>query len=134
MKKELQDKLFTKYPKIFAQRKLPMTQTCMCWGIECGDGWYKIIDLLCELLQWDTDKNKHPQIEAVQVKEKHGSIRFYTNGEDDKQHGLICFAERLSEETCEECGSMENVTQTTGWICTLCPICLVKYKKDKGIN
>ena len=31
MKKELQEKLFTKYPKIFVQKDLPKDQTCMCW-------------------------------------------------------------------------------------------------------
>lgn len=129
MKKELQDKLFKKYLKIFVQRKLSMTQTCMCWGIDTGDGWYRIIDLLCELLQWDIDQNNHPQIEAVQVKEKYGGLRFYTNGEDDKQGGLICFAEHLSEITCEDCGSMEDVTQTTGWVATLCKSCMQKRKE-----
>jgi hypothetical protein len=134
MKKKLQDQLFKKYPKIFRQRKLPMSQTCMCWGINTGDGWYKIIDLLCSLLQWDTDENEYPQVEASQVKEKFGGLRFYTNGENDKQHGLIYFAEQLSKITCEVCGSMDNVTQTRGWIVTLCPKCMIKYKKEKGIK
>lgn len=51
MKAELQNKLFEKYPKIFAQKDLPATQTAMCWGITCGDGWYDIIDTLCETIQ-----------------------------------------------------------------------------------
>ena len=32
MKQELEEKLYTKYPKLFKERGLPMTQTCMCWG------------------------------------------------------------------------------------------------------
>ena len=134
MKKELQDKLFQKYPKIFRQKNLSMQETCLCWGLECGDGWYKIIDLLCELLQWDIDNNKYPQIEATQVKEKYGGLRFYTNGENEHQSGQISYACNLSEITCEECGSMENVTQTTGWIVTLCSDCLKKYKKERGLK
>ena len=47
MNQRLQDKLYEKYPKIFGQKDLPMTQTAMCWGIDCGDGWYNIIDTLC---------------------------------------------------------------------------------------
>ena len=27
-----------------------MTETAMCWGFECGDGWYHLIDTLCNLL------------------------------------------------------------------------------------
>ena len=38
MKAELQNKLFEKYPKIFGQKDLPMTQTAMCWGIDCEIG------------------------------------------------------------------------------------------------
>lgn len=134
MKEELQDKLFKNYPKIFAQRKLPMTETCMCWGVETSSGWYWLIDKLCSQLQWDIDHNKHPQVEATQVKEKFGSLRFYTNGADDTQEGMISLAEFMSEYICEHCGSTEGVSQTKGWIVTLCPKCLGKYKKDRGLK
>lgn len=134
MNTENTKKLLKKYPKIFIQHTWSIKDSAMPWLFECGDGWYKIIDLLCELLQWDIDENKHHQIEATQVKEKYGGLRFYTNGEDDKQHGLICFAQRLSEETCEECGSMEDVTQTKGWICSLCPTCMKVYKNKRGLK
>ena len=50
MKTELQEKIFNKYPKIFGDRTKPMTETCMCWGLEVGDGWYNLIDVLCEAL------------------------------------------------------------------------------------
>lgn len=134
MNKENTKKLLEKYPKIFIQHTWLIKDSAMPWLFECGNGWYKIIDLLCELLQWDIDENKHCQIEATQVKEKYGGLRFYTNGEDEKQHGLICFAEHLSEHTCEQCGSMDNVTQTTGWVVTMCPPCLKVYKKEKGMK
>ena len=125
--------LLEKYPKIFRQHTLPMTETCMCWLFECGDGWYNLIDTLCSLLQWDIDKNKHPQIEAIQVKEKYGTLRFYTNGNNERQYGYINFAEYLSAFICEECGSNNNVTQTEGWIVSLCPKCMKKYiKKHAG--
>ena len=51
MKKELQDKLFEKYPRIFKQKDLSSQETVMCLGITCGDGWYDIIDTLCEAIQ-----------------------------------------------------------------------------------
>ena len=51
MKAELEKKLFKKYPKIFAQKDFPMTHTAMCWGIECPDSWYWIIDNLCHSIQ-----------------------------------------------------------------------------------
>jgi hypothetical protein len=126
-------KLLEKYPKIFIQHSKPMTETCMCWLFECGDGWFKIIDLLCEMLQWDIDHNKHPQIEASQVKEKFGSLRFYVNGSDDKQDGMIDYVCALSNYVCEHCGSMEDVTQTKGWITTICKKCLDKKDGIKNV-
>ena len=138
MKSELQKKLFEKYPKIFRQKDLSMKETCMCWGIDTGDGWYDLIDMLCDQLQFNTDRNHHPQVEATQVKEKYGTLRFYygiiplENATEDiweKRYvghidGLINFAEFLSGTICENCGTNQKVTQTEeGWITTLCDNC-----------
>lgn len=125
---KLQNKLFKKYPKIFSQRKLPMSQTCMCWGITCDNGWYMLIDKLCEFLQFHTDKNDHKQVIATQVKEKFGGLRFYNIGGDKYLSGAIDFAEVLSNEICEGCGSTEGISQTKGWITTLCRDCMANTK------
>ena len=53
MRKELDEKLCEKYPLIFKNRHADMTETAMCWGFECGDGWYNLIDVLCGLLYND---------------------------------------------------------------------------------
>jgi hypothetical protein len=126
MKQELQEKLFEKYPKIFAEKDLPMQQTCMCWGISTGDGWYWLIDNLCEALQHDIDRNNYSQIKATQVKEKFGGLRFYVNGASNEQYAIISFAEGLSYSVCEQCGSTKDVKQTKGWIISLCPECMEK--------
>jgi len=126
MRIELQQKLFEKYPKIFKQKDLSIKESCMPWGISCGDGWYDLIDSLCDLLQWDIDKNKEPQIEATQVKEKYGTLHFYTDRETEKQGGYINFAEYFSANICENCGSTKNVKATNGWISYLCEDCMKK--------
>ena len=120
MRKELQDKIFEKYPKLYRQKDLDMKQTAMCWGISCGDGWYNIIDNLSSTIQNRVDwlngegyhdyRNDLPEdhvkitIEAVQVKEKYGGLRFYINQSDSYIDGAISFAEHLSYKTCETCG------------------------------
>ena len=53
MRKELDEALCAKYPLIFKDRNADMRTTAMCWGLECGDGWYNIIDTLCGLLTSD---------------------------------------------------------------------------------
>ena len=152
MKKKLKvSDLIKKYPKIFRQSKLPMTQTAMCWGISTGDGWFKLLDNLCSRLQFDTDKNNYPQVEAIQVKEKYGTLRFYYTSIPSKesleknkkrpgslecmfgvQEGVISVFEQLSAQTCEKCGKMDGVTQTDGWIVTLCPECMKAYEEKSS--
>jgi len=53
MRRELDSQLCEKYPLIFKDRNADMRTTAMCWGLECGDGWYNIIDTLCGLLTND---------------------------------------------------------------------------------
>jgi hypothetical protein len=114
----------------------------MCWGFECSDGWANIINVLCHCIQshidwsekqavWDVEWNEKnpdkqrevtkpcPQVIAVQVKEKFGSLRFYVEGGDDITHGMIRMAESMSELTCEVCGS-PGKQRPGGWVKTLC--------------
>jgi len=181
MKPELEKKLFDEYPKLFVQKDLPMSQTCMCWGVDTGDGWYWLIDNLCDAIQKYCDsrnegvviRNKEKgrrwwqgywygswqpwkksfwralrnlwkrfrernlleeewQIEAVQVKEKFGGLRFYISGGDDEVYGMISLAEHLSYKICEWCGTLKEVkVYSEGWTRTLCPNCNKNWKDGK---
>ncbi len=132
MNPKLEKQLYDKYPKIFRQKDLPMTQTCMNWGIETSDGWYWLIDNLCDSIQRYIDDNKLPQLEAVQVKEKYASLRFYYDGGDDHIDGMVWLAEHMSYSICEICGTTKNVTvNETGWITTRCKRCRTKEEKKR---
>ena len=67
-------------PILYNQRKLPCTETCMCWGIEAGEGWLKPLTKLSKRLE---DINNawwpllHIRVQADQVKEKYGTLHFY---------------------------------------------------------
>ena len=65
MKKELDEELCRKYPKLFRDRHAPMTVTCMCWGFDCGDGWYNIIDALCGNIQSHIDNRRKQRANAL---------------------------------------------------------------------
>lgn len=124
MSPELDKKLCEKYPKIFADRDGHPMRTAMCWGFECGDGWYDLIDRLCGWLQFNTDRNGHlpkyaNQVVAVQVKEKFGGLRFYVNNASDVQDGAISFAESMSYRICDVCGAPGKPNKE-GWIRTRC--------------
>jgi hypothetical protein len=67
MKRELDEALCAKYPLIFKDRNADMRTTAMCWGLECGDGWYNIIDVLCGLLtsEYRGAKNRYDHFVEV---------------------------------------------------------------------
>ena len=124
MKRELDEYLCKAYPEMMVDRNKPMTETCMCWGFECGDGWFQILNQLMHNIQhhinWkNKDGNIVPQVVLQQVKEKFGTLRFYYSGGDDYISGLVSMAESMSGVTCEECG--KPGTSTSGsWIKTVC--------------
>ena len=124
MRQELDQLLCERYPKIFANRHRPMTETCMCWGFEHGDGWFNIIDQLCGAIQnhidWqDKQGQQVAQVVADQVKEKFGTLRFYYSGGDDIIDGMVRMAEAMTAVTCEVCGA-SGKQRSGGWIRTLC--------------
>jgi hypothetical protein len=141
MKKELDEALCAKYPNIFVNRHGDMKETLMCWGFECGDGWYQVLDSLCANIQHHIDwQNKNfekgftqykqvPQVVAVQVKEKFGGLRFYYDGGDDIIDGMVRMAESWAANTCEECGAPGTVRHG-GWIRTLCD----KHESERQLN
>jgi hypothetical protein len=112
MSPSLEDALYARYPSIFAKWFLPPGQAEMARGIECDDGWFPLIDTLCEALQWETDHDDAPQIVALQIKEKFGSLRFHAVRGSDAQVGMIRLAARMSERICEVCGAPSTPMRT----------------------
>lgn len=133
MKKELDEELCRKYPKIFADRFEDMKTTAMCWGFECSSGWHFIIDTCCQHIQSYIDNNAHldiPQVVATQVKEKFGTLRFYYDGGNEYIDGIVSHTEYLSEFYCEECGTTNEVGLTAGWYKTICKKCWIDEKTN----
>ena len=127
MKQELDTLLCERYPKLMVNRNKPMQETCMCWGFDCGDGWFNILDQLMGNIQHHIDwKNKKEEVVAQvtldQVKEKFGTLRFYYTGGDDVIDGMVRMAESMSGVMCEECSAPAK-THGPGWIRTICEPC-----------
>jgi len=55
MKKENDEYLCKVYPKMMVNRDKSMQETCMCWGFECGDGWFQILNQLMGNIQHHID-------------------------------------------------------------------------------
>lgn len=128
------EEIIQKYPKIFVPYEgNPMD---INWhGVP--KGWLPIIDKLCGSMQnyidsykrWDKEKQDWihpPQITCTQMKEKFGGLRFYYNGGDDLIEGMIVMAEYLCSNTCQQCGSEQDLGKTKHWISVLCRSCVIK--------
>lgn len=126
---EFVNRLETKYPEMFS---------APYGGVCTSEGWWPIIESLCEQIQshinWRNGvherlkvdnphdaviPDKVPQVVVNQIKEKFGGLRFYYDGGDDIIDGMVQMAEAWAAHTCEVCG-MPGKSRPGGWIQTLC--------------
>ena len=89
------------------------------------DGWRKAFGLqMCEELKQELIRiNKIDEFRIVQIKEKFGELRFYTNWTTDEIEAIINKYTKLSRKTCIVCGKPATVI-TTGWISPFCNDCI----------
>ena len=97
-----------------------------CKYIDCGLGWYDLIEDLCAKIHEEVAKEPIDGIEQyhfypmiAQVKEKFGGLRFYMHRETEEISKLIEIAERKSETICEVCGA-PGTLRGVGWYHTAC--------------
>lgn len=78
MHEDLEMKLVNDFPTIFKFYKGDPRETCMAWGMSCGDGWFDLIYDMCDRVdQLCKTHSKDVEVIADQVKEKFGGLRFY---------------------------------------------------------
>ena len=128
MSPELDKALFKKYPKLYRGESSPPTENLMCFGFECGPGWFKIIDELSQYIENynDTCENVEDYCVALQVKEKFGGLRFYVAGGNEQIFERIFNAESESMKTCENCGKPGKL-RGNRWLYVSCE----EHKQDE---
>lgn len=84
-----------------------------------GKGWYPLLMEILKVVKEECEKTGL-DIYATQIKEKFGGLRCYINVGTEKVFKKINEMEELSYETCEVCGSKDNVTTRGGWLKTYC--------------
>lgn len=125
MHPELERTLCERHPKIFPLHV--SDANAVPFHFACDDGWFDLLDVLAGALQAETDNRGAPQLVAKQVKQKVGSLHFYTDTAGSAtQEGLIQLAMRLSLRMCEVCGARarehcrDDARGFTGWISVRC--------------
>lgn len=108
MSPELESLFHARYPRLFAQRHLPLEQSAMSLGCACGDGWFILLDTLFDRLQWWCDTYDAPQVELQQVKNKCGTLRVHLQGAGPEQRGMVEMARAMSEHICDVCGRVHR--------------------------
>lgn len=121
MDKPLDQHLYETYPELYRDRFGSPTQTLMCWGFECGNGWFPLLDSISTLLTNQCRDQSIASANVIQVKEKFGSLRFYFNGGDAFCEGVVDMAESMSEQLCEICGAPGEINRLNGWLACYCP-------------
>jgi hypothetical protein len=142
MDQKLENQLLEKYPEFFSNILKSPTESCISTGIECGNGWYDLIDLICYKVE-NLNKNIKDRNRLIagnneeiidfkfdQIKEKFGGLRAYYSGGDHYIRGLVSMAEMMSYKICEVCGNRGKPNKS-GWISTLCDSC--RGKNEQGL-
>ena len=145
MNPDLQAQLLQRYPRFFRAPGLQLSEVETDGppgdrlesnegpfdhhGIECGDGWYAVVDRLCHACEQEIEaliatgvaQTNWPRV--AQIKEKAGSLRFYLNGQaTEALREQIHQAEIESRSTCEQCGK-PGLLRDGRWRKTQCDTC-----------
>jgi len=106
------------------------------FGIECGKGWYGIIDRLFTKIEEELRKEGIPykDFQVSQIKEKFARLVVYSYGGTNKIEEFKDEAEKESTKTCELCGYPGRTIELKGWLTCLCSKCLQeelnRWKED----
>jgi len=153
MDKQLQQKLFKKYPEIFQDRFTNRNR--MQDGITCGNGWYELIDQACNELRFlGTRFGVLVTFSQVKAKKSEGTLRIYVNPIEFPDWSkyrpclklskankatvenliskILHYAMCKSSDICEECGNYGPIQRIEHkHVFCLCNKCWGKLKKGK---
>ncbi|CAG9994356.1 unnamed protein product [Clonostachys byssicola] len=125
MRKELDTKLCTEFPELYANLRYK--------EFECDDGWYDIIYRLSVSLASIVSNHDDMQPEvytAVQVKEKFGALVVYMDRYSDEIDEAIDKAREESLRTCETCGAEGKLLKDSCLWRTTCDGCEVEREEQ----
>ena len=100
----LTEKLYSDFPRLYRGRHKSAQESSMCWGFQCGDGWYQLLHDLSAQLSNHLDEHSESGLEAVQVKSKFGILCFDLSDHDEAAEAMIEAARKRAKVTCELTG------------------------------
>jgi hypothetical protein len=104
MNDALMQALYDDFPALYAGRTRPAAVSSMCWGIQCGDGWFALLRELSMQLSEYARAHSDFRLEAVEVKVKKGDLRFELAYGNEWTDACITAARSRARKTCELTG------------------------------
>jgi hypothetical protein len=99
-KKEIEKNIVKDCPILFKMYGRPPHETCMSFGFECNEGWHQEIANTCRELEMYNNliyPKYRVRIQADQIKEKFGTLRFYYSIERDPSRFLTYLANKFTK-------------------------------------
>lgn len=84
-------------------------------GIELPVGWWSLA-LNCR----EELREKFPDIQVLQAKEKYGAMRIYVDAYEEEAERIISKYESLSKHTCYRCGGAATASYQGMPVCEEC--------------
>jgi DNA segregation ATPase FtsK/SpoIIIE-like protein len=100
---EPENALYSAHPRLLVHWPGQGLHMPMHFGVQCGDGWWHLVDRLLHRAQVHADERGFQPV-VLQIKEKLGALRVYWRDADEVIRGMTRFAEDLSASICEVCG------------------------------
>lgn len=160
MDEKLEQQIYAVDPVFFRENDLSCQQTCMCWGMECGDGWFEPLLKMARQVRVINERLAplNRCIIAKQIKSKWANLRVYWDVEcldllnanplsqEEDEIVETCFqmmdsvvnnAELECENTCELCGAkgsfLEPLLTCGSWITHKCRKCAQEQQRKEGV-
>ena len=124
-----QTEIIKKYPELFGEPPFDPKETLIAFGFEVNDGWLPILEKGFGKISEIVKKEGLDDFRIVQVKEKFGGLRVYTNYGTDEIYDIINEMEEEACRTCELCGSPEGKLREEMWLAVRCDKCYEEWRK-----
>lgn len=124
--------------KIYSDERMPFPM----FGLEMSDGWKPIaMKVVNAIIDYNNNSPEDSVIHINQIKEKFAELRIYVTYDNvprdviDKIEDLINEAEYEADNTCEICGSKENIgMRVNGWYTVMCENCAKNIVQENSVR
>jgi hypothetical protein len=104
LNQNLTEQLYQEFPSLYRGRNKTMYESGMCWGFQCGDGWFQILYDLSQKLSDYLIQHPAVDFEVTQVKSKLSFLHVGLSFHNTDLRKLIDLACQQAQITCELTG------------------------------